>query len=298
MAYRPAKHFVTLICALACALALAPGAKAVVVGISDQTSDFFSDSHFQRLHIHQARLLIPWDAAITYGHQHLHEATVWLRAARRAHITPLVSFGLNGTYIPNVPQYTRAVRAFIHRFPWVKQYTAWNEPDQVWTPLGKDPGWAAAFFNALVRSCHHCTVVAGDVFMPYWYLGSWLRGYVAGLRYRPAAWALHDYRDLRQRSTNQLRTLLRVTHARHVWLDEVGGIERRGHWPWPNQSPAGADRDEKYLFSLPRRFRQITRIYHYQWRAVSGVFWDSALLGPLGTPRPAYWTVAAAARGR
>jgi hypothetical protein len=189
------------------------------------------------------------------------------------------------------------VRAFIRRFPWVKQYTAWNEPDLIWTPLGQNPGWAAAFFNTLVYNCHRCTVVAGDVFMPASTLRWWLAGYIAHLCCRPKAWALHDYRDVRSRSTSQLGVLLSMTGGQ-IWLDETGGIERRGHWPWPNQGPAGAGRDEKYLFSLARRVHRISRIYHYEWQAVASAPWDSGLLGPRGKPRPAYWVVAAAARGR
>jgi len=83
-----------------------------------------------------------------------------------------------------------------------------------------------------------------------------------------------------------------------IWLDEIGGVETRGHWIYASQGPAAANNDERYLFSLPRRIPRITRIYHYQWQGVSGVAWDSGLIGPLGTPRPAFWTFANAVQGK
>jgi hypothetical protein len=194
------------------------------------------------------------------------------------------------------------VRAFIHRFPKVKRYTAWNEPDWPYRSLSKHPRKAAWFFNALVRSCHHCTVLAGDVYLPTkkdrWShgltLGSWVRAYRKGLQFRPAGWALHNYYDIRTHTTNQLQTLMKLTSG-PIWLDEISGVERRGHWPYRNQSVNAATRDEQFLFSLAHRFRRISRIYHYQWQANPFVGWDSGLLGPDGTPRPAYYVVQHAA---
>jgi hypothetical protein len=272
----------------------------VVVGIGDQGPSFFSDPKFLKLNIHEARLVVPWDVAFRGHGRQLSSVAAWLNAARRAHVTPLVSFGLDGSNIPTVGLYTGAVRAFVTRFPWVRRYTAWNEPDLIWTPLAQDPGRAAAFFNQLVLNCHGCLVIAGDVFMPPSYLGRpylgpWLRAYIRGLWFTPKAWALHDYREVRQHSTSQLRVLLGMTRG-PIWLTETGGIERRGHWPYPNQSPQAAGRDEQYLFSLPQSYRRISRIYHYQWQATPSAGWDSALIGPKGGIRPAYWLLARAAR--
>jgi hypothetical protein len=208
-----------------------------------------------------------------------------------------VSFGQDGSRIPSVPEYTAAVRSFIHRFPAVKRYTAWNEPDFPYTRLGFKPRLAAAFFNVLVRNCRGCLVIAGDLFLPVAQLRPYLLSYIRALRFRPAAWALHDYTDVRTHSTSQLRLLLKLTRGA-VWLDESAGIERRGHWQYPNQSAAFANRDEQFLFSLARRFPRVSRIYHYQWQAAPWAGWDSALVAPNGRLRPAYRVVAAAASRR
>jgi hypothetical protein len=183
----------------------------------------------------------------------------------------------------------------MHRFPAVKQYTAWNEPDWAYRSLSRRPKLAASFFNALHRQCHGCVVLAGDVFLPAKQLGPWLRSYRAGLRYRPAGWALHNYQDVRTHTTAQLRVLMSLTSG-PIWLDEISGVERRGHWQYRNQSAAAAGRDESFLFSLARRFRRVTRIYHYEWQGVTGAGWDSGLISPTGGKRPAYYVLKAAAR--
>ena len=62
-----------------------------------------------------------------------------------------------------------------------------------------------------------------------------------------------------------------------------------------------AGRDEGYLFSMPKRFYRITRIYHYQWYGTvetPRTGWDSGVIGPDGTPRPAYWALAKSAGPR
>jgi hypothetical protein len=225
----------------------------------------------------------------------LNADALWLQAAATDHVVPLVSFSGIGNYIPTVHQYTDAIRAFLHRFPKVKQYTAWNEPDWVYRSLSRNPRLAAGYFNALHQQCHHCTVLAGDVYLPAAQLGPWLRAYRRWLRYRPSGWALHDYYDVRSHNASQLRVMLNLTSG-PIWLDETGGVLRRGHWQYRNQSAAAAARDERYLFSLPRRFHRVSRIYHYQWQGVASVGWDSGLLAPNGSKRPAYFVLQRAAR--
>jgi hypothetical protein len=80
-----------------------------------------------------------------------------------------------------------------------------------------------------------------------------------------------------------------------IWLTEISGVERRGHWQYRNQSAAAAGRDEQFLFSLPHRFHRVARIYHYQWKAVPSAGWDSALISASGRPRPAYYVLKRAA---
>jgi Glycosyl hydrolase catalytic core len=295
---RLARPLTALLCLAAFATAAAPAtATALTVGISDDTVAMFSQPDFTSVNISTARYLVSWNAAVTKNHQALDQARAWINAAKQAGVTPLISFGGNGNYIPSVPVYTAAIKAFVRDFPSVKLYTPWNEPDWIYRSLSRKPGLAASYFNVLVQNCHHCTIVAGDVYQPAKQLGPWLRAYRKGLRYRPAAWALHNYDDVRTHTTSQLRTMESLTSG-PIWLTEISGVERRGHWPYPNQGVFAAARDENFLFSLPKRFHRVTRIYHYQWQALPWIGWDSGLIGPAGVPRPAYWTLANAAGRR
>ena len=56
-------------------------------------ADQFSDPKFVALHIHEARLGVPWNIAISGDRTRRAEVQQWLTAAKQAHVTPLISFG-------------------------------------------------------------------------------------------------------------------------------------------------------------------------------------------------------------
>lgn len=273
----------------------------LVVGVSDNGYSMFEQRLFTRLHIKTARLMVHWNVAVMRDKTELRAAEAWLETAHAAHVAPLVTFTGNGNYVPSVPVYTAAIKAFLHDFPQVKNYTPWSEPDWIYRSLASQPWVAAGYFNTLAYWCHRCTIVAGDVYRPSWDgLASWVRSYARYLHARPKAWALHPYDDVRSHTTAQIQAFESVTNG-PIWLTEISGVERRGHWGFPNQSPFGANRDERFLFSLPKRFSRIQRIYHFQWQGTPpgpNTGWDSGLLGPQGKPRPAYWTFANAVDGK
>ncbi len=303
MVHRLSKFLLPFTCACALAGAALPasaGAK-LLVGISDQNATMFSQARFQSLNLTVARYFVPFDAAVTRNKSALNGARAWINAAASNGVQPMISFGGDGNIIPTVNRYKAAIRAFIRDFPKVKTYAAWNEPDWVFRPkLADNPRLAASYFNALVQDCRHCTDVAGEVYLPANLLGPYLRAYIRGLHYRPSAWALHNYYDVRSHTTNQLRVMQSLTSG-PIWLTEIAGIERRGHWQYRNQSVFAAAKDEAFLFSLPKKFHRVTRIYHYQWQGsvdTPSTGWDSGLIGPGGVPRPAFWTVEKAAGPR
>lgn len=283
--------------------ATAPAAGAVTVGISDNYWGMFSSPLFNAIHIKQARLMVNWNAAVERDHTAINEARTWIEAAQADGVQPLISFdadpGNAGNYVPSVKVYTAAIKAFVRDFPTVKQYIAWNEPDWNYRSLSRQPLLAAAYYNAMVQTCGKgCTVAAGELYLDARHLGAWIRAYEKGLRYRPKVWALHPYDDIQGHSTAQIRTMLKyMTPGAQLWLTEISGVVHRGHWHGNHilkQSPAKQASDERFLFSLPHQFPRITRIYHYEWQGVAGAGWDSGLLNPNGTPRPAYAVVKAA----
>jgi hypothetical protein len=304
--------FVSLVCALGVAAAAPAAGEAVTIGVGDWNPAIFSTARFHALHATVARDVVPWDVATRRSNRgELALVGSWIRAAQAAHVRPLISFGADfsgaaASYTPSIKEYRRAVGAFLKRFKQVKDYTAWNEPDFSWRRLARMPQLAAGYFNALYNMCHGCTIAAGDLYLPTSgpatinharaRLGSWLREYIRGLRHRPRAWALHDYHEVRDHNSAQLRTLMSMTSG-PIWLDETGGVLRRGSWR--RQSAARAANDEKFLISLSRRYRRVSRIYHYQWLgSPSSAGWDSGLLTPQGAPRPAYWVLRSAALAR
>ena len=303
MVTRMSRMVALLACALVCAASVPAVSGAVVIGIADGNTGMFSDPRFLALPITTARDVVPWDIATRRADRpDLRRFRAWLRAAEAAGVSPLISFGADDTnpaanYVPTVSEYRRAVTAFIRRFPEIKDYTPWNEPDFSYRRLARDPRLAASYFNVLAESCHHCTVLAGDVYLPTTgpayiagaiaRLGPWLRVYERGLHHRPIGWALHDYTEVRGHNTSQLRTLMSMTSGQ-IWLDETGGVLHRGHWRYPNQSAGAAARDETFLLSLAKRFHRIKRIYHYEWQGHTRAGWDSGVIAPNGRTRAGY----------
>ncbi len=303
MSRRMLRVILSIVAVVGWGAALPAAAGAVVIGIGDQNSAMFSDPRFLALDITTARDVIPWDIVTRRANRgYLAGFRGWLAAAENDGVTPLISFGADYTnpaanYVPTVSQYKSAVTAFLRDFPQIKDYTAWNEPDFSYRSLARNPALAANYFNALDALCHQCTVLAGDVYLPTTgsayidhasaRLGPWLRAYIKGLHHRPAGWALHDYFEIRAHNTSQLRTLMSMTSG-PIWLDETGGVLRRGHWQYPNQSATAAAKDEQFLLSLTKRYHRIARIYHYQWQGITSAGWDSGLIAPNGSTRPAY----------
>jgi hypothetical protein len=294
---------VSIVCAIGFGAAVPAASAAVVIGIGDGNPAMFSDPRFAALKITTARDVVPWDIVTRKADApDLAAFRGWLAAAQAAHVSPLISFGADFTnpaanYVPTVKQYKNAVKAFLKEFPQIKTYTAWNEPDFSYRKLAREPTLAANYFNALYEMCRHCKVLAGDVYLPATgtafinhapaTLRAWLKSYVKGLHHRPAGWALHDYTEIRGRNTSQLQILMSLTKG-PIWLDETGGVLRRGHWKYHNQSASAAARDESFLLSLTRRYHRIARIYHYQWQANPLAGWDSGLIDAKGKTRPAY----------
>jgi hypothetical protein len=288
---------------LALVAAPAVASAKLTVGISDNSYEMFHSPWYNRLNLPVARAMFDWNTAVMKNKTELHQAQSWAINAVVDGVQPMISFtgdtGSSSNYVPTTAQYTSAVRAFMKAVPQVKTYTPWNEPDWVYRPrLARNPALAASYYNALIRYCKGCTIAAGDVYLPAPQLGSWLRAYSRHLRGRPRAWALHNYYDVREHNYNQIQAIYNAVHPSQIWLTEISGVERRGHWQFRNQSPNAANRDEQFLFNMPRRYHRITRIYHYQWLGTKpgkNNGWDSGLLGPGGKPRPAYWTLAKAA---
>jgi hypothetical protein len=279
------RRFSVAILLLIFALAVPATASARdTVGISDNHWTAFQDPSLLKLkRLKTARLVIPWDWHRS-AYQ-VEQTDAWIHVVRQAKLRPLITFNRiwnrNGRkYIPSVKRYVRSFKKFRARYPHVRDFSPWNEPNAKEQPFYNKPGKAALYFNAMRRACRRCTVIAGDVkdgtrMLP------WLSAYKRKVR-GAKIWALHNYKDA-TRKRGGTAQFLRAVRGK-VWLTETGGMRNRG-------GLKGQAKAVKRVFSLARKSRRITRIYFYQWKQQRGSHWDSAFISANGKPRPAYFAL-------
>jgi len=159
----------TIVFALAVAALPAAASAKVTVGLGDQNWATFNDAYFKALGLKRARVVTPWNVALSPGD------TLWLddylAGARAADIEPLVSFGAANPSrcparpckLPTTAEFDRAFRAFRARWPWVRTIGVWNEANHRAQPTFRYPEQAARYFNVVRKRCAGCRVVAADV---------------------------------------------------------------------------------------------------------------------------------------
>jgi hypothetical protein len=294
----------TIVFALSVAALPAAASAAVTVGVGDQSwgGSNFNDPHFKALGIKRARVVTPWNVALSPGNREWLDE--YLFGARVAGVEPLVSFGAadrsacpkRPCKLPTTAEFTRAFRAFRARWPWVHTIGVWNEANHRSQPTFRYPEQAARYFNIVKKRCAGCRIVAADVIddpnMVRW-LG----------RFRRVArgahlWGLHNYRDSNPRRGQRYggtKLLLRTVRGK-IWLTETGGIVRfvlpdgRTLFPY---SERRANVAIGRVLRLARAYRnRIERLYVYHWRqdAFDNRF-DAGLLNKDGKPRAGFYTL-------
>jgi hypothetical protein len=292
----------TILLALVVAALPSGASAAVTVGLGDQNWGTFNDARFTALGLKRARVVTPWNVALSRGDR------LWLddflAGARAARVEPLVTFGAahpsrcpaRPCRLPTTAQFARAFRAFRARWPHVRTIGVWNEANHRSQPTFRHPEQAARYFNVVRKRCRGCRVIAADVIddanMVRW-LGRF-RKVARGAR----LWGLHNYRDSNPRRGQRYggtKLLLRTVPGK-VWLTETGGIVRfilpdgRTLFPY---SERRANAALGRVLRLARQYRsRITRLYVYHWRQDTfGNRFDAGLLDKDGDPRPSYLTL-------
>jgi hypothetical protein len=297
---------IAVLAATISALASAPPAGALTLGIADQRAGTFHDARVTSL-VSNARLSVAWDA-MDYDWQR-REIDTWMHAAKAAGIAPLVTFGRSRTRPFSLPPrdvYRREVRRFHRRYPDVREYSPWNEPNLAIHPRNYDPARIASYYRVLRRVCPKCDVLGADV-VDTSSLDRWMRAYLREFPRdrRPRLWGLHNYVDVNSRSSWGTRTMRRLAPG-EIWFTETGAIVRRS----TPTAIASSDRRllirvgggaraiaaTKRVFTLAATSPRITRVYIYHWKATRSGTWDSALVAPNGTTRPSFDVFAAQAR--
>jgi hypothetical protein len=284
----------------------AHAASGLTIGISDNSSGIFGDPRFRWLGVRVARLVVPWDVAERPAE--LAWQAAWLQAARAAGVRPLVAFNDDPSHprlLPSPAAYAKAVEAFMRLFPWVSEYSTWNEENHPRQPTGSNPRRAAQYFNLLSAYCPSCSITAADV-LDISNMASWVRTFLR-FAHHPRLWGLHNYLDLwlggHQRSSQFLRMV-----PGEVWFTELGGVSWRYERPYGSprarfvvHSEAQVALDAERLLPLASISPRVTRLYYYQWRvphtlgwarAHGRLYWDSGLLRPDCSARRAFFVLA------
>lgn len=267
--------------------AKAPVRRPVALGVADQKPDLFTDPRFLALGVKRARRAIAWDA-LTSPWQTA-ELDAWMNAARAAGVSPLLTFDrsrLDGRtrVLPTSAQLLDQFRALRARYPWAREFSAFNEPNF----LGLRPETIAGYYRVMRRSCPSCTILGADLLdLPS--TPAWVRRFVrvAG---QPKVWGFHNYVTANRFQTSRTRALLQATTGQ-LWLTETGGLvarRNRSLIPLPEGPTHAAEVTRFILGPLAALSPRITRAYLYQWDASSSTdTWDSAFVGPDGKARPA-----------
>jgi hypothetical protein len=264
----------------------------VAVGIGEPSPDLFEDERFRATGIRHARLVVPYDV-VHEGGWPLAETDLWLQRAQRDGVAPLVSFSrslMKRRYmrLPSAREYRRRVREFMARYPWVREYSTWNEANHPGTqPTGTHPRRTAVYYRALRRMCKECTVVAVEVLLTHsWRTWRWIRRFRERAGRGPHLFGLHNYPDVTRLRDLNTRLFLRRVPRAEVWLTETGGVVRFGRWRHNETRAALAVR---HVFDQVSRFSRLKRVYFYNWRADDNTNWDSGLISREGVERRAYW---------
>src|SRR4051795_1573624 len=159
--------------------AVAPVRAAPEIGIGENNDGLFADPLFPPLGIKYVRLVVSYDvvAAAARGDNEIDRVTRYLAGAAAGGQEPLVTFehargdahacerdaSLPQCRLPSDTEDERSVRAFRDRFPDVRVFAPWNEPNHSTQPTASSPETVARFSDIVARACPGCTIVLGDV---------------------------------------------------------------------------------------------------------------------------------------
>jgi len=265
-----------------------------IVGMGEQSPEMFQDPRFHATGIRNARLLVPWNV-IKEGGWPLTAADLWLQRAHRDGIEPLVSFGHSmdpkrQRKLPSVRQYTAAVKAFRGRYPWVREFSTWNEANLgSKQPTGRHPRRTAVFYRALKKHCRGCKVVAVELLVTSnWRMYRWIHAFRERAGGGRLIFGLHNYPDVTRLVGIRTRNLLRRVRNAEIWITETGGIVRHRNFKYDENR---ADKVVRHVFKLVAALPRVTRLYLYNWQYDGNVRWDSGFLGQDGTERKAYFAL-------
>jgi hypothetical protein len=283
-------------------------ASAVTVGISDQQASTFTNPLFAPLKLKVARYITPYDVLDEPDQKaRLDE---WVKAARSAHQTILISFEHSRlpskfNKAPSVASYTRQIKAFKKAYGSKFDISPWNEVNVCQAPgrlegqpskickSATGPKLVAQYYSAARKVFKGRKIVGIDI-LDGKNVGpavSYLKKFKRYAKPLPKYWGIHNYSDTNRGSSSRTSRLIKTIGSRsaQIWLTETGGqLKLRG----VEYGQAKAAKALKCMFSMPKKFRQITRLYIYQFNgADQSNDFDAGLIGPDNSRRIGYSVV-------
>ena len=302
--------------AVLAAVVIAPsGASAsALVGVSDQQASTFINPLFAPLKLKVARYIAPYD--VTSEPSKRTEFEAWLKAAKASHQTILISFEhsrLSSKFdkAPSVSTYTKALTAFKKKYGKTFDITPWNEvnvcqasgrmegqPSKI-CKSSTGPKLVAQYYSAAKKVFSGRKVTAIDILDGSNVGGavSYLRRFKKYVKGTPTYWGLHNYSDTNRGSYSRTSRLIKEIGNKkaQVWLTETGGqLRLRGVYAGGSEAAAEtkAATALKCMFSMPKRYSQIKRLYVYQFNgAPSSNDFDAGLINIDNTIRKGYTVV-------
>jgi hypothetical protein len=294
--------FVLLACLLIVGLGSAANACAQArFGLSDYEPKNFADPRIAQLGIHLARDVVPWNAALKAGDRA--EVSQWLNAVKhsRGSVIPFITFehADNNGRAPSPSQYLNAFRKFRKLFPWVKEFSPWDEANHSSQPTARNPRLGAEYYNAIVAHCPGCEVTAPDLLDSDANFERWALQFAHYAHPYPKIWPFNPYSSIGTDNPSRIEQMLQAVRGQ-IWFSEVGGVvwwKFRGRLIY--HGLAYSERVAHNIFKLAELSSRITRIYYYHWRSPGlpghsskKARWDAGLIDAYGRARPALWVVA------
>jgi hypothetical protein len=299
---------------IAIAAVPASASASATVGVSDQQASTFTNPLFAPLKLKVARYIAPYDVTSEPTERAAWES--WLKAAKAAHETILISFEhsrLSSKYnqAPSVATYTKALTAFKKKYGKSFDVTPWNEvnvcqakgrmegqPSKI-CKSATGPKLVAQYYSAAKTVFSGRKVTAIDILDGANVGGavSYLKKFLKYVKGTPAYWGIHNYSDTNRGSYSRTSRLIKTINNKkaQIWLTETGGqLRLRGVWAGGSESAAETKAASalKCMFSMPKKYSQIKRLYVYQFNgAPESNDFDAGLINIDNTKRKGYTVV-------
>jgi hypothetical protein len=280
-------------------VALDASAPTFRFGLADYEPSTFTDPRVRQLGIYLARDVVPWNAVLVP--RDLAQVTAWLDAVKHAyHITPFITFqhADNNDIGPSPAQFLKAFLKFRKLFPWVNEFSPWDEATHATQPTEHHPWLAAEYYNVLAAHCRGCEITAPDILDSDGNVEAWVASFLEKAHPYPKIWPFNPYNSAATDNPVLVERFLAAVRGQ-VWFSEVGGVV---WWRFKGKlidhGVEYAARVAQNIFRLARLSPRITRVYYYHWRSpgtpqrARKATWDAGLVSSTGAARPALMVVA------